>query len=868
MREGTSRGGWGGIVLPSKISIPSPASNVIERPEVREKLSRALARPVTSVVSAAGYGKTAAVSSWVASLSDVPVAWYRIEAEDAPLERFWLHLAAALRMADQRICPSFDEVRLPEDFKGIRPVIDSLILQMEEFGSTFACVLDDFHEAQEHPEVLESVQYLLRHMPGNAHFVIASRRPLLFPTAKMKVVGELAELTEADLRFSFDETRALFASMGVRTTEDEVRLIRSVTQGWAAGDKLVALLCGNGPQTDLDQALAQAQRGMSEYLFQEVFSVLGEDTQRFLVRTSAVESFCLPLAERITGLSRAEVAAQVDFLIDNDLFTERFERKNGEDWYRYHLLLSEVLRERLGRLAPEESAGVKRAARDWYEENGFLDAAVEISAELGDYESVRDVILAHWQQLYMDDSHKTLRQWASAMPEAAITASPLLCAVLAMPAALAGDFMRADALIQAAVGRLHDDQDFLFALCMAQKAYIASFRGDRSGMRAYVDAAMRHLPESEHYLRGMMLQINAATLWYDDPVAARAELARAVRLQVPIGNANLSCSAYCNLAVTCADLGLMGEARMNARNALQLYDEEIRRFKPMLAYAHLALMECAYEENDFERALEERRVALETSIDGVVLVRRAELEALAAKIGYCTKNPRAKEAFFEAMAQSEIGAVSVFPSLPMVKDWCASFRQRAVEKLEEQGGTVPERLFNAMIAYHLDWIGNFEEVCSFAEWAPKEMPSLRVRALSVAAAFSEKVAQFRRAEDYLSEATDLAVAVGLEGAFCENAAYVRPVAERLLACGFEGQNAELLRLGLDDGRNRAPQAALTERELSVMRRIAAGDTVAQAAEALYVSRDTVKKHLSNTYAKLGVHSKMQAVALLREQGVL
>lgn len=868
MREGKSKGSRGGIVLPSKVSVPSPASNVIERPKVREKLSRALTCSVTSVVSAAGYGKTAAVSSWVASLTDVPIAWYRIEAEDAPLERFWLHLVAALRMADERICPSYDDVMLPDDFEGIRPVVDSLLLQIEEFGDAFVCVLDDFHEVQERPEVLESIHYLLRHMPRNAHFIIASRRPLLFPTAKMKVEGELLELTEADLRFTFDETQALFASMGVKPTEEEVGLIRAITQGWAAGDKLVALLCGNGSQAGLDQALAQAQRGMSEYLFEEVFSVLDEDIQRFLVRTSAVESFCLPLAERITGLSRAEVAGQLDFLIANDLFTERFERKNGEDWYRYHLLLGEVLRERLDRLSSEETAGMKRAARDWYEENGFLDAAVEISAELGDYDVVRDIILAHWQQLYMDDSHKTIRQWASAMPEAAIMASPLLCAVLAMPAALGGDFMRADALIRAAVERLHDDQDFLFALCMAQKAYIASFRGDRPGMRAYVDAAMRHLPEGEHYLRGMMLQINAATLWYDDPVAARAELTRAVRLQVPIGNANLSCSAYCNLAVTCADLGLMGEAQMNARNALKLYDEEIRRFKPMLAYAHLALMECAYEENDFDRALEERKLALETSTDGVVLVRRVELEALAAKIGYRVKNPRAKDAFFEAMAQSEIGAVSVFPSFPMVRDWSASFRQRAVEKLEEQGGTVSERLFNAMIAYHLDWIGCFEEVCSFAEWAPKEMPSLRVRALTVAAAFSEKVAQYRRAEGYLNEAADIAVAAGLEGAFGENAAYARPVAERLLARGLEGRKSELVHSGLADGGSSVQRAALTERELSVMRRIAAGDTVAQAADALYVSRDTVKKHLSNTYAKLDVHSKMQAVAMLRDQGIL
>ncbi len=62
---------------------------------------------------------------------------------------------------------------------------------------------------------------------------------------------------------------------------------------------------------------------------------------------------------------------------------------------------------------------------------------------------------------------------------------------------------------------------------------------------------------------------------------------------------------------------------------------------------------------------------------------------------------------------------------------------------------------------------------------------------------------------------------------------------------------------------------LTEREVDVMRCIAyPGATAAETAERLLVSRDTVKKHLANVYAKLGVHSKMQAVALLRDEGVI
>ena len=35
-----------------------------------------------------------------------------------------------------------------------------------------------------------------------------------------------------------------------------------------------------------------------------------------------------------------------------------------------------------------------------------------------------------------------------------------------------------------------------------------------------------------------------------------------------------------------------------------------------------------------------------------------------------------------------------------------------------------------------------------------------------------------------------------------------------------------------------------------------------------LSRNTVKTHVANIYGKLGVHSKMQAVALLRDAGIV
>lgn len=58
----------------------------------------------------------------------------------------------------------------------------------------------------------------------------------------------------------------------------------------------------------------------------------------------------------------------------------------------------------------------------------------------------------------------------------------------------------------------------------------------------------------------------------------------------------------------------------------------------------------------------------------------------------------------------------------------------------------------------------------------------------------------------------------------------------------------------------APEAALSRRELDVLRLLALGLNTRAAAERLHVSPATVRNHVQNLFAKLGVHSRLEAVA--------
>lgn len=58
--------------------------------------------------------------------------------------------------------------------------------------------------------------------------------------------------------------------------------------------------------------------------------------------------------------------------------------------------------------------------------------------------------------------------------------------------------------------------------------------------------------------------------------------------------------------------------------------------------------------------------------------------------------------------------------------------------------------------------------------------------------------------------------------------------------------------------------ALTDREKSILEKLALGYSSEEMASHLYVSVHTVRYHLRNIYAKLGANSRVQAVALARQ----
>jgi DNA-binding NarL/FixJ family response regulator len=66
--------------------------------------------------------------------------------------------------------------------------------------------------------------------------------------------------------------------------------------------------------------------------------------------------------------------------------------------------------------------------------------------------------------------------------------------------------------------------------------------------------------------------------------------------------------------------------------------------------------------------------------------------------------------------------------------------------------------------------------------------------------------------------------------------------------------------------NHKPTAdfGLSKREMEILEHLADGEDYLNLSEALFISPHTVKKHISNLYEKLHVHSRAEAVRIAVE----
>ena len=115
---------------------------------------------------------------------------------------------------------------------------------------------------------------------------------------------------------------------------------------------------------------------------EEVFIMLDEKTQEFLMKTSILDEMNFELCNRVVKIDNSQ-----EFLekLDNEnLFMIPLDE--NKEWYRYHHLFREFLKNRRDIRMENISSKLYSAAAEWYKNNGFISQGVNFYLKAENYD--------------------------------------------------------------------------------------------------------------------------------------------------------------------------------------------------------------------------------------------------------------------------------------------------------------------------------------------------------------------------------------------------------------------------------------------------------------------------------------------------
>ncbi|MBN2389616.1 MAG: LuxR family transcriptional regulator [Anaerolineae bacterium] len=642
-------------LLTTKLYVPPPRPDLVERPRLIERLNEGLrlGRKLTLVVAPAGFGKTTLLSRWVAGL-ERPVAWLSCDESDSDPRRATAYLVAALRtLPGAQNLPSpigesfLATVSAQFDARSstllIGEMMGSLINEMATLPP-FALVFDDYHLI-DNPYTHEGMSFMLDHLPASVHLVIASRAEPSLPIARLRARGRLTELNADDLRFMPEEAAAFLGQIvGLGLTAEDIACLGTRTEGWIAGLQMAGLALqgrlalqgtlalqgqpasqnsssAQGATSAFVAAFAGDDRYIMDYLVEEVLQRQPEAVRAFLLQTSILERLTAPLCDAVTVQTGSQ--AMLEELERYNLFI--FPLDNRRQWYRYHHLFAELLRHHLGQqVSSDDLAGLHCRAAEWYEANGLVAEAIDHALKAPDPERAVRLIEQNALETLRRNELDTLLKWLGSLEQGVLQSRPLLLIIRAWVAIARGQFDEAEGWARAAESALAQEgwqRDYLDAQGFTPRWMQGNIDAVRStvvrGAERILLAqrALENLPAADALLRSVIsLNLGEAYGEQGEVAAARQAFLDAIAIGKEGGNIISVLAAMSGLGGLHAQLGDLHSAVEVCQQAVKLGIEKGEpggHPVPAIGNAHQLLSRCYYEWNDLDAALHHAIQAVE-----------------------------------------------------------------------------------------------------------------------------------------------------------------------------------------------------------------------------------------------------------------
>ncbi len=518
------------------------------------------------------------------------IAWLSLDEGDNDPARFLAYFVAALQTIEANIgkgALSALHATQPQP-PPAETLLTSLINEIAAIPDRIVLVLDDYHLIESQP-IHQALTFLLDHLPPQMHLVITTRSDPFLPLSRLRARNQMTDIRADDLRFSPQETATFFNQvMGLGLSGDDIATLENRTEGWVTGLQLTAIaiqshlsMPGQADPSGFISTFAGDDRHIVDYLVDEVLSRQPEPVQDFLLQTSILERFSSPLCDAVLSRGAEVQGSKGEFSrspllpctpaplhirpsASSQEILEYLERANlfiipldnRRQWYRYHHLFADLLRQRLRENESERIFELHRRASEWYECNGLINEAIEHTLAAEDFERAARLINKLAETMWAGGEHATLWRWLEALSDELVCSRPQLCTFQAWMLYVNGKLQAAEQSLKAAEQALDsmtgdvieasaDVPDRRHDLNVAKqrgmvaaiRAFMASWQGDVPGIIQFSQQALEYFPEEDSTWRcSVAAVLGDAHFWRGDMVAANRAYSEAMTVSKAAGD--------------------------------------------------------------------------------------------------------------------------------------------------------------------------------------------------------------------------------------------------------------------------------------------------------------------------------------------
>lgn len=614
-------------------------------------------------------------------------------------------------------------------------------------------------------------------------------------------------------------------------------------------------------------------------------------------------------------------ARMLEALDRSNLFVVPLDDKR--EWYRYHHLFADVLRAHAMEAQSDQIPARHRRAAAWFEEAGMAAEAIEHARAAGDHETVARLLAANFEEFERIGRYASIARWFAALPEEMIRKRPRLALIHAAVALVFDNnnqaARRLTSWAEAAINAIENGggidpandvngtvvgSEGLEALkgeMLAMKLFTSGRKLPPEEIAAMAEQARKLLPLSKHRLRGMLRMIDTGMqIMRSDLKSALPNLERSVEEVRRTQNPSLLVEMLTHRGDVHVLMGQLEDGRRSFEEALRIGQNLSAEGNWVLCSPHTSLAKVLLERADLAGATGHVAKALEfagkSPTRSPVLYARATASQVflaAGDIKTALEQLEQAQAFVRGSSDSRY--FSFLSSVQLQFHCCTGDLQAAADIVRDRNLS-PDAAVDRK---------NEEEITAFArylvargDYIDAEQVLSRVLPLvqsigrvqhEIHALVLKALAKALLGERPLAlESLGRAAFLAEPGRFNRTFTSEGPVMAELMAALLDtvqsgqgpveaGSPSYLTNLlGWMRVRPETTSAGpapgllepLTAREVEILRLIVAGKRNQEIADHLFISLHTVKRHIANSYAKLGVTHRTEAVVRANEMRLL